>query len=145
MIIMWHIQGANQMWTRGQNSAIALNAAYLPKYLTNMENDQQPIETEGASTTLTDKTEDVHGEHQLEQAVGDTEENQTGTCETTEDDSREDEEDSDAKTGIDVEKATTVSVQASTTKSALAKKEERLKRLRELHLRRVHDLLLCPR
>ena len=107
-----------------------------------MENDQQPIETEGASTTFTEKTEDGHGEHQLEQAVGDTEENQTETCETTKDDSREDEEDPGAKTGTDTEKATTGSAQASTMKSALAKKEERLKRLRELHLRRVHNLSL---
>ena len=117
----------------------------LSAIVTNMENDQQPIETEGTSTTLTEKTEDEHGEHQLEQAVGDTEENQTGTCETTEDDSKEDEEDPDAKTGTNTEKAATVSAQASTMKSALAKKEERLKRLRELHLRRVHDLLLCSR
>ena len=102
-----------------------------------MEGDQQPIETEGASTTLTEKTEDQHGVHQLEQASGDTEENQT--C-TTADDSREDEKDPDAKSGCDTEKAASVSAQASSTKSALSKKEERLKRLRELHLRRVHIL-----
>ena len=97
-----------------------------------MENDQQPIETEGASTPFTEKTADEHGGRQLEQAA---EEPQTGT---TEDDSGEDEEESDDdKTDTDAEKAATVSAQASSTKSALAKKEERLKRLRELHLRRV--------
>ncbi len=109
-----------------------------------MEDNQQPIETEGASTTLTEKTEDGHGGHQLEQAGGDSEENRTGAYEATKDDSRDDEEDPDAKTSTIVEKSTGVSAEASTTKSALAKKEERLKRLRDLHLRRVH-ILLCPR
>lgn len=97
-----------------------------------MENDQHPIETEGASTTFIEKTVDEHGGRQLEQAA---EEPQTGT---TKDDSGEDEEESDDdKTDTDAEKVATVSAQASSTKSALAKKEERLKRLRELHLRRV--------
>ena len=104
----------------------------------NMEDDQQPVETEGTSTTLTEKTEDEHGGHQLEQACGDSEENQTGTDETAKDDSNEDGADSDSKTSTNSEKSVGVSAQASTTKSALAKKEERLKRLRDLHLRRVH-------
>lgn len=94
-----------------------------------MESDQQPIETEGTSTTLTEKTEDDHGEHQLEQAGGDTKTN-NGDGEDT--------EGADAKTDTDTEKTATVNSRASTAKSALAKKEERLKRLRELHLRRVH-------
>ena len=103
-----------------------------------MEDDQHPIETEGASTTLIEKTEDERGGHQLEQACGDSEDNRTGTDETTKDDSREDEADPDSKTSTNSEKSVGVSAQASTTKSALAKKEERLKRLRDLHLRRVH-------
>ena len=107
-----------------------------------MEDNQQPIETEGATTTLTEKTEDEHGGHELEQAGGDSEENRTGTDETAKDDSREDREDPDAKSST---KATGVSAQASTIKSTLAKKEERLKRLRDLHLRRVHNPLLYPR
>ena len=96
-----------------------------------MENDQQPIETERASTTLAEKTEDDHGGHQLELAG---EENQT---EVTNDISREGTEDS--KTDTDAETTTTVNSQDSPRKSALTKKEERLKKLRELHLRRVHN------
>lgn len=110
-----------------------------------MEDNQQPIETEGATTTLTEKTEDERGGHQLEQAGGDSEENRTGIDETAKDDSIEDKEDPDAKSSTNTEKAIRVSAQASTTKSALAKKEERLKRLRDLHLRRVHNPLLYPR
>lgn len=95
-----------------------------------MESDRQSVETEGVSTPLTERTEDDHGEHQLETSVGESGENQT---EATNSNAREEAEGIDANT----EKSDTVSNEEIARKGALTKKEERLKRLRELHLRRV--------
>lgn len=97
-----------------------------------MEDDRKTVNAAEVSLSISKKSPDNNGEHQLEQQ---TDERETDSqAEPTGHDGREDEGDSKAEGG---ERTATVSDSKGSTKSALAKKEERLKRLRELHLRRV--------